>query len=123
MTDYVPIHSPGHQITLTASAAITGGQVLIATGNNTVGPAGAAATAVVGVAAHDAANGAKLTVLTGVGQVHHTEAAAAVTAGDLLATGAAGTVAPIGAGTFGQAVGVALSGAALGAECTWKAIR
>ncbi|TDB97509.1 phosphoribosyltransferase [Micromonospora fluostatini] len=49
---------------------MTGGQIVAASGVSTVAPAGAAATTVVGVAAHDAANGARVTVwpLTNVEQ-------------------------------------------------------
>lgn len=124
MGDYVPIHSPGHEITQTASAAITGGQTLMNSGNNTVAPAGAASTKYVGVAGHDAANGAPVTVLTGVGMVHETVAQGAITAGDLLKVGTvAGSVATVGAGTFDQVIGVALAGAADTALCKWKATR
>lgn len=125
MGDYVPIHSPGHEVTMTASAAITGGQTLANSGVNTVAPAiTASAKKYVGVAAHDAANGAKVTVLTGVGQVHESTAAGAITAGDLIIVGAvAGTVATIGAGTFDQMIGIALNTAADTALVQWKAVR
>lgn len=125
MGDYVPIHNPGHEITLTASAAITGGQLVMSSGNDTVAPATAAGgSKYLGVAAHDAANGAKVTVLTGVGQVHESTAAGAVTAGDLLIIGAVtGTVATVGAGTFDKVVGVAITGAADTGLCKWKATR
>jgi len=125
MSDYVPIHSPGHEITLTASAAITGGNTLAISGVKTVAPAiSASAKKYVGVAGHDAANGAPVTVLSGVGQVHESVAAGAITAGDLVIVGAvAGTIATIGAGTFDQAIGIALTTAADTALCQWKAVR
>lgn len=121
MADYTPIHLPGHSITLTAGAAITGGQVVHVTGVNTVGPAAAASIKTVGVAAHDAASGAKVVVVGGR-VVHETTAQGAVTAGDLLKVGTvAGSVAAIGAGTYDQAVGVALTTAADGALVRWMA--
>lgn len=124
MADYAPIYSPGHEITQTASATITGGQVLMNSGVNTVAPASAATSKYLGVAAHDAASGAKVTVLSGVGAIHETTAQGAITAGDLLKTGTvAGTVATIGAGTFDQVIGMALTTAADTAACQWKSIR
>jgi len=93
-------------------------------GNDTVAPAAAGSNKYLGVAAHDAASGARVTVLTGVGMVHETTAQGAVAAGDLLMTGTvAGTVATIGAGTFDQVIGVALTGAADTALVKWKATR
>lgn len=125
MADYVPIHNPGHEITLTASAAVTAGNTLAVSGVKTVAPAiSASAKKYVGVAGHDAANGARVTVLSGVGQVHESIAAGAVTAGDLVIVGAvAGTVATIGAGTFDQVIGIALTTAADTALVQWKAMR
>lgn len=124
MADYTPIHAPGHEITQTASAAITGGQVLMNSGNGTVAPAAAASVKYVGVAAHDAASGALVTVFTGVGMVHETTAQGAVTAGQLLKAGTVvGTVANLDTGTFDQVIGVAISGAADGALVKWKATR
>lgn len=125
MGDYVPIHNPGHEWTSTTSAAVTGGQTLANSGVDTVAPAiTASAKKYVGVAAHDAASGAKVTVLAGVGQVHESTAAGAITAGDLVIVGAvAGTIATIGAGTFDQMIGIALTTAADTALCKWKAIR
>lgn len=95
MADYSPVYSGGVQaFTKTASAAITGGQVLEVTGVSQVGPAGAASTKVIGVAAHDAASGARVTVWPLANCEHEITvvAAATVTAGDGVITGAAGTV-------------------------------
>lgn len=102
-------------ITQQASATVTGGRLVENTGNNTVGPAGAASTKVIGVAAHDAASGQKVDVWPLPGLVHRVTGAGAISAGDNLAAGAAGVVAPIAAGTFGQLVGVAMAAAADGA--------
>jgi hypothetical protein len=116
MPQYTPHHDGGAApITLQASAAVTGGRVVAASGNNTVAPAGAAATAAIGVAAHDAATGEKVAVWPLPGIVHEVTGSGAISAGDNLASGAAGVVAPIAAGTFGQLLGVALAGAADGA--------
>jgi hypothetical protein len=104
-------------ITFQASTAVTGGRLVEITGNGTVGPAGAASTKVIGVAATDAAAGAKVQVWPLPGVVHEVTASGAVAAGDGLAAGAAGVVSTIGAGTFQQLVGVALAAAADTATC------
>ena len=53
MADYLPKHTPGQAITLTASAAVTGGRLVAVSGAGTVAPAGADSAAVVGVAGFD----------------------------------------------------------------------
>lgn len=108
MADYTPVFTNGTAPwTLQASATVTGGRLVEVTGTGTVGPAGAASVKVLGVAAFDAASGAKVDVWPLAGLTHRILCAGAVAAGDNLAAGAAGVVAPIGAGTFGQLVGVA----------------
>ena len=71
MADYAA-QIPGNQLTYTASAALTGGQVVEVTSADTtaatfgnVGPAGATSLAVVGVVARDANSGEKVTVYRG----------------------------------------------------------
>jgi hypothetical protein len=125
MADYVPIHNPGHEFTQQASATIVGGNTLANSGVGTVAPAiTASANKYVGVAAHDAASGAKVTVIGAVGAVHETTAAGAISAGALVIVGAvSGTIATIGAGTFDQAIGIALTTAADTAVCRWKSFR
>lgn len=92
MADYAPKYRDAVQISGTASATITGGQVLVVSGDGTVGPAGDAAdVTVVGVAAHDAASGARVSYFPR-GKVHITTTAGAVTAGNGVSAGAAGTV-------------------------------
>lgn len=92
MADYAPIHIYADQITGTASAAITGGQVLVVSGDGTVGPAGDAADiTVVGVAAQDAAANALVSYIPR-GKVHRTLTAGAVVAGAAVSAGANGTV-------------------------------
>lgn len=92
MGDYAPKFLYADQITGVASATITGGQVLVVSGDGTVGPAGDAAdVTVVGVAAQDAANGADVSYFPR-GKVHVTTTAGAVVAGAGVSAGAAGTV-------------------------------
>lgn len=119
MADYTPIHSGGAvPFTSQASAAITGGQLVIASGNNTVGVAGAAAATVVGVAAHDAANGAKVTVWPIRNVTHEITSTGTIAAADGIASGAAGVAATVAVATgaaAGTLLGIALSGATGGA--------
>jgi hypothetical protein len=118
MGDYAPIYPGGAQpFTQTTSAAVTGGRVLAASGNGTVAHAGAASTVVVGVAAHDAASGAKVSVWPLEGVVHELEAAGAITAAGGVQTAANGQVDPvttsIAAGSAaGTLIGTALTTAA-----------
>jgi hypothetical protein len=108
MAEYTPVFANGTApFTLQASAAITGGRLVASSGAGTVAHAGAASTAVLGVAANDAASGAKVQVWPLAGLTHKVLGTGAIAAGDNLAAGAAGVVATIGAGTFGQLVGVA----------------
>jgi hypothetical protein len=93
MGAYEPKFLYGDTITGTASATITGGQLLCVSGNGTVGPAGTSTQAkVVGVAAFDAASTEQVSFFPR-GKVHISTASGAITAGDQLAAGAAGTVA------------------------------
>lgn len=110
MAEYLPIFKPGQAVTLKASAAVTGGQLLEVTGSGTVGPAAAASTKVVGVAAFDAATNDNVTVYSG--GVQHVTSTAGVTAGDSVQAGAAGTVAT---GTTAP-IGIALTTAGAGAR-------
>jgi predicted RecA/RadA family phage recombinase len=114
MADYVPQFQDGDSIVYTASATIAAGQLLEVTGSGSVGPAGAASLKCVGVAAFDAVNGDRVTIHCG-GVQKLIAAAGGVTAGDIVSAGAAGTVAPIGAGAFGTKIGIALTTAAAAA--------
>jgi hypothetical protein len=108
MAEHTPHYGEGRPVvTYTTTAAVTAGQVVENTGNMTVGPAAAASTKVVGVAAHDAASGALVSVYSS--GVHDLTAQGAIAAGVLVKVGTvAGSVATIGAGTFDQAIGRAL---------------
>jgi hypothetical protein len=118
MADYGVVFAGGTApITFQASATVTGGRLVESTGASTVGPAGAASTKVLGVAAFDAASGAKVDVWPLPGVVHEVVASGAISAGDGLIAGAAGVVSTIGAGTFQQLVGVAMAAAADTAIC------
>lgn len=110
MADYAPVNGGdlGEFVTQTAGAAITGGQLLMQSGTpDQVIPASGAGVAVAGVAGHDAATGAPVTVIGGAGVVHETQStAAAVAAGALIQSAAAGAV--TGGAAAGSEIGVAL---------------
>lgn len=110
MAEYLPTFKPGQAITLKASAAVTGGQLVEVSGSGTVGPAGAASTKVVGVAAFDAAINDNVTIYSG--GVQHAIASGAVAAGDVVQAAANGQVAT---GTTAP-LGIALTAAASGAD-------
>jgi predicted RecA/RadA family phage recombinase len=107
---------PGYQITLTASATITGGQVLVVTGPGTVGPAGLNTASAVGVAGNDAASGQRLTVHCD-GFIHETTASGVITAGQDLVSNATGLVSARNSGA--NRIGIALTSAADGAQVRW----
>jgi len=92
MTAYEPKFLYGDVATGTASATITGGQVLIVSGNGTLGPAGASGAAVIGVAAFDAVSGDRFPFFPR-GKIHISTASGAITAAARVDAGAAGTVA------------------------------
>jgi hypothetical protein len=97
MPDYVPHWADG-PFTRTASAAITGGQVLVVSGVGTAAPSGGASLAVVGVAAFDAASGDSVTVLPLTREtIHRLTASGTVTAGDQVISAAGGKVAALAA--------------------------
>lgn len=95
---YEPILTPGRSITASASAAITGGQLVTVTGTTGTTPTVAPTTvsgAFIGVAAHDAATGDRVTVQCG--GVQSLLAATSITAGDLVVSVAGGTVSTLAA--------------------------
>jgi hypothetical protein len=112
MADYIPLYDAGDTITLQASATIVGGQLLMMTGDGTVGPATALTTAWIGVAAFDAASGAKVTVYRDA--VHKLTASGAITAGDQVAAAAAGAVATLPAAAAAAAADVNKARAVVG---------
>lgn len=112
MAEYTPIRKPGADLPILTSAAVTGGQLVVVSGEQTVAPGSAASAAWLGVAAFDAAVGVKVTVHTG--GVHELKASGAIAAGANVAAAAGGAVATAGAATPDQVVGVALGAAANG---------
>lgn len=114
MAEYLPLFTPGKAFTRQASAAITGGQLLIVSGSGTVAPASAATHSWIGVAGFDAANGDEVTVFTE--SVQRIIASGAITAGALVEPAAAGKVAAHTNGTNDFNVcGIALTTVADGA--------
>lgn len=129
MGDYLPPYHPANAVSLTASAAVTGGQILAVSGNGTVAPAAAAADDAIGLAANDAAINGRLTVYP-FGVVHETTADGPITAGDQVIAGATGKVKSLAVASAAVAadinnaravIGVALTTAADAAKCRWIA--
>lgn len=123
MSDYSPVYANGVlPMTMTAGATITGGQLVFVSGVSTVSPTAGANGATIGVAAHDAANGARVTVWPLVGPVHETVTPAGVTAGNALTSSTSGgvdsgTLATVAAaGTF---IGTAITTATAGNKARW----
>ena len=118
MADYTPVYTGGVvPFTQTTSAAVTGGQVLVASAAGTVGPAGAGSLVVVGVAAHDAASGARVDVWPMNNCIHEVTTTGTVTALDgvvTAATGTVGTAAIATAAAAGTLIGTALTTATTG---------
>lgn len=103
MADYTPVSAGGAKpFTKTASATVVGGQLLEATTASSVGPAGAASTKVLGVAAFDTASGSRVTVWPLNNVEHEITSTGTIAVGDGIAAGAAGVAA-----TVGVAVGAA----------------
>jgi predicted RecA/RadA family phage recombinase len=109
MADYTPLFRPGDDVTYTASAAITGGQLVEITGTRSVGPAGAASTKYVGVALFDAAAGDSVTIEAG--GVQRPTASGAIAAGDRVQAAANGAVATGTTAPLGTAIAAAADGA------------
>lgn len=123
MAEYLPLYLPGEAVPMTASAAITGGQVVAVSGDATVAKAAAASAKVVGVAAQDAAASGDVITVFGRGTVHRSTAAGAITAGDSLQAAANGAVATHTVGTNdANVIGVALTTAADTASVTWMEV-
>ena len=109
MSDYLPKFKPGSAFTLPASAAVTGGRLVVASGVSTIAHSGDDAGNVVGVAGFDAAIGESVTVYPR-SSVHRLTASGAITAGARVAAAAAGKVQTIGSKT--NPIGTALETAA-----------
>lgn len=109
MADYLPKFDAATPITLTASAAVTGGRLLLVTGAGTVAHTTDDAANLAGVAALDTDTGDRLTVFPRHG-VHRLTAAGAIAAGARVAAAAAGKVQTVGSKT--HPIGTALTAAA-----------
>lgn len=116
--DYVPAFLPGHEISCTAGANITAGQLVYVSANSwpnpTVSPTTAATASLCGVAANTVASGAPVDVY--FKGVHALTAAGTVTAGDNVVAAASGQVADLGTITpgttnFANVIGAALTSA------------
>jgi hypothetical protein len=115
MPDYTPVNNVD-SITLTASAAVTGGTVMVSTGINTCGPAAGQTVKAIGVALHDAPSGGRVALAVLPGAIHEVavNGVAVVAAGAALVPDAAGTVSGGTLATLaaaGTLLGVALNGA------------
>lgn len=119
MSDYTPIHSGGAvPFTSQASATVVGGTLVAQSGALTVATAGAASAVVVGVAAHDAASGAKVTVWPIKNVTHEIASTGTIAAMDGIQSGAAGVAATDVVATgaaAGRLLGIAETGATGGA--------
>lgn len=106
---YSPTYLPADRLNFTTAAAVTAGQLVYISAANTVTPTSAATAAWIGVAAHDAASGAVVTVYT-VG-VHIVAASGTIAAGAAVIAAASGAVATIASDASDGAniVGIALT--------------
>jgi predicted transcriptional regulator len=93
VADYTPVYSGGVvPFTVTTGGAVTGGNVVVWSAASTVTVSGADSLVVAGVAAHDAASGAKLTVWPLDGCIHELVASGAITVLAGVVTDASGQV-------------------------------
>lgn len=94
MADYTPVFLPGEVITMTASGAVSGGDLLTVSGSGTVAKLafGTNPAVVVGVAASDTATNGKCAFYAR-GTVHESVAQGTVTAGDQVTTPVTGDTA------------------------------
>lgn len=107
----------------TASANVTGGQLLEVTGNGTVGPAGETSQKVLGVAAFDSISGVPVTVLD-LDDFHVTtiSGVGAIAAGNPIKAGASGTIEEyiVGTDPITAYLGTCIIGGAANGSATWK---
>lgn len=112
-SDYVPLNLPGCSLPLIAGAALTAGQLVYYSADETVLPTSAATAAVAGVAAQTVPSGQTVTVYRG--GVHLLAASGAIAVGAAVIAAAAGAVATIASDTtYDQVVGTAQAAAANG---------
>src|SRR5215467_10827841 len=88
MADYTPVFAPSKTVTLTASTALVGGDILEVSGSGTVQKcATAGSQKYIGVAGNDTVINGRVTVYSR-GYIHESVADGAITAGDQLQTSA-----------------------------------
>jgi hypothetical protein len=122
VADYLPNLQPGQSLTLTTSAAVTGGQLVRVSGSGTVAPTSAASADWLGVAATDAGSGVAITVFTG--GVQYMTASGTIAAGANVEGAAAGAVAAHTNGTNDiNVVGIALDAATNGTKLRVQFVR
>ena len=123
MADYEPTYGKPQSVTLIAGAAITGGQLVSITADNTVSPTSAGPANFAGVAGHDAATGANVTIYGGSGIVHETGIAAGVASGTLVYAGASGQVTGTAGANYGAVpIGVATRTVSGAGTQRWKTL-
>lgn len=110
MSEYIPITKPGQAETVKLSGTVTGGRLIAVSGDGTAATAGAASTAVIGVAGFDGVLNDNITYFSGGSQ--SLVASGAITAGSPVIAGAAGTVVASATPPAGQQIGVAKTTAA-----------
>jgi len=111
----------GTALSFTASAAITAGQVVYVSGDNTVAPSSTDGEAVVGIAAQTVASGEEVMVIGSGGRVLFTSGSGGVRAGDVLAshgaTGDPGQVDTAGTGDYIVGYTLEADGGSQGTTC------
>jgi len=116
MADYSPVYANGIEpFTSTAASTITGGTFVEAATTGAVQVSGTASTKVVGVAAHDAVTGQRVTIWPLPGVVHEIAHTAGGTVGDCITSLSTGLCASTTVGTAAAAgtdLGTALTTAA-----------
>jgi hypothetical protein len=120
MADYSPVYANGvAPYTATTSAAVVGATLLEASTTGAVATAGALSLKCVGVAAHDAPSGGRVTVWPLSGVVHEIVHTAGGTVGDTIvaaASGLLGSATPATAAAAGYDLGIALTTAGAAAK-------
>jgi hypothetical protein len=119
MADYTPVFTGGAiPKTMQASGAIVGGTFVSTAGAGLVSTSGAASATILGVAAHDAASGSKVTVWPIKNVTHEIASTGTIAVGDGITSGASGVAATVVIATgaaAGTLVGLAETGATGGA--------
>lgn len=122
LVEYNPVYVPGRAMTLTASAAVSAGDVVEVSGSGTVARVSASASLkVIGVVSTPAQPGHRV-MIWGRGPVHELVADGIITAGDLVVatvTPGFGVRAMTGDDDPRALLGVAITSAASGALARW----